>query len=200
MGFLGIVGYPDGGLFGGYLVLNPAGRPVEFHCTTPIQPSRAQEILYGPTLPGFLYGEQIGWTLLQEARQPVVAVLTDQPASLAVRDHVDLPVALVISAHPSATGVSAVPRDPGVTGPSPVPREQHGQDVRGTFRAPDEQPYPEPLIEFAVDDQRLAVRSDRADDQSHLVAQLTGWRRRVDLREPFDRIRQAIAEARKTGS
>ena len=50
LGFLTVVEHPQHGLFGGYLLLNHGGRPLEFHCTAPIKPNRAQEILYGPTL------------------------------------------------------------------------------------------------------------------------------------------------------
>ena len=68
LGFLTVLEHPQHGLFGGYLVLNAAARPLEFHCTAPIKPNRAQEILYGPTLQSFLYGEQIGRTLLEKAK------------------------------------------------------------------------------------------------------------------------------------
>ena len=54
LGFLTVLDDPQNGLFGGYLVLNMEGRPLEFHCTAPIKPNRAQEILYGPTLESFL--------------------------------------------------------------------------------------------------------------------------------------------------
>ncbi|MGW8256618.1 MAG: hypothetical protein ACWGMZ_03940, partial [Thermoguttaceae bacterium] len=57
LGFLTIIQHEQHGLFGGYLLLNTSGRPLEFHCTAPIKPNRAQEILYGPTLESFLYGE-----------------------------------------------------------------------------------------------------------------------------------------------
>ena len=63
IGFLTVVEHQETGLTGGYLVLNTLGRPVEFHCTAPLKTNRAQEILYGPTLRPFLYGEQIGQTL-----------------------------------------------------------------------------------------------------------------------------------------
>ena len=48
LGFLTVLEHPQHGLFGGYLLLNLAGRPVEFHCTAPVKPNRAQQILYGP--------------------------------------------------------------------------------------------------------------------------------------------------------
>ena len=50
IGFLTVTRDLEQGLFGGYLLLNALGRPLEFHCTAPVRPNRAQEILYGPTL------------------------------------------------------------------------------------------------------------------------------------------------------
>jgi hypothetical protein len=94
-GFLTVVDSPTHGVFGGYLVVDDLGRPVEFHCTTPVKVSRAQQILYGPTLHGHLHGRQIGATLLAEgAAQPEI-VLTDVESMLQVRPHTSLPVALV---------------------------------------------------------------------------------------------------------
>ena len=94
-GFLTVVDSPSHGVFGGYLLVDAVGRPVEFHCTTPVKVSRAQQILYGPTLHGHLHGRQIGAALLAEgATQPEV-VLTDVESMLQVRPHTGLPVALV---------------------------------------------------------------------------------------------------------
>ena len=68
IGFLTIREYEELGLIGGYLVLNVNGRPLEFHCTAPVRPNRAQQILYGPTLEPFLFGEQIGQALVSKGR------------------------------------------------------------------------------------------------------------------------------------
>ncbi len=95
LGFLTVVEHAELGLLGGYLLLNASGRPLEFHCTAPVKPSRAQEILYGPTLKPFLYGEQIGQTLLTRSKLTPALVCTDSEAMLAVRDHTRIPVALV---------------------------------------------------------------------------------------------------------
>jgi hypothetical protein len=102
LGFLTVVEHVELGLLGGYLLLNAAGRPLEFHCTAPVKPSRAQEILYGPTLRPFLYGEQIGQTLLTRSKLTPVLVCTDSGPMLAVRDYVPVPIALVAS--PPASG------------------------------------------------------------------------------------------------
>lgn len=65
------------GVTGGYLIVSATGRPLEFHCTAPVQPSRAQEILFGPTLRPHLLGEQIGRALVDRARIKPTALLID---------------------------------------------------------------------------------------------------------------------------
>ena len=94
-GFLTVVDSPAHGLFGGYLLVDAAGRPLEFHCTAPVRVSRAQQILYGATLHGHLHGRQIGSVLLAEATVEPAVVLTDLDSMLHVRAHTKLPVALV---------------------------------------------------------------------------------------------------------
>lgn len=76
-GFLTVVEDDQHGFFGGYLVLSELGRPLEFHCSTPIFPSPAQRILYGSTLRSYVLGELIGQTLVKKAKLPVQVVLTD---------------------------------------------------------------------------------------------------------------------------
>jgi hypothetical protein len=94
-GFLTTVDSGSHGVFGGYLLVDVLGRPLEFHCTAPVKVSRAQQILYGPTLAGHLHGRQIGGALLAEATCQPVVLLTDVEAMLQVRPHTPLPVALV---------------------------------------------------------------------------------------------------------
>ena len=76
-GFLTVVEDDLHGFFGGYLVLSELGRPLEFHCSTPVFPSPAQKILYGSTLRSYVLGELIGPVLVEKAKLPVLAVLTD---------------------------------------------------------------------------------------------------------------------------
>jgi hypothetical protein len=98
LGFLTVLENAEHGFLGGYLLLSAAGRPLEFHCTAPIRASRTQEILYGPTLRPFLYGEQIGQTLLTKSKLTPLVVCTDSEPALAVRDFTDSPVVLVLGA------------------------------------------------------------------------------------------------------
>lgn len=103
IGFLTAVENAELGLTGGYLVLNVAGRPLEFHCTAPVKANRAQEILYGPTLRPFLLAEQIGQTLLAKSKLTPLVVCTDLAAMLEVRGFTYLSVVLVGDAESPAT-------------------------------------------------------------------------------------------------
>jgi hypothetical protein len=95
LGFLTVVEDAEQGLLGGYLLLNAAGRPLEFHCTAPVKANRAQEILYGATLQPYLYGEQIGQTLLTRSKLTPLVVCTDSEPVLAARDFTHFPLVLV---------------------------------------------------------------------------------------------------------
>lgn len=94
-GFLTTVDSPAHGVFGGYLLVDGGGRPLEFHCTAPVKVSRAQQILYGASLATHLHGRQIGGALLAEGTVIPAVVLTDHDALLSVRSQTSLPVALV---------------------------------------------------------------------------------------------------------
>ena len=103
LGFLSVIENADLGFLGGYLLLNPAGRPLEFHCTAPVRPNRTQEILYGAALRPFLYGELIGQTLLAKSRHTPLVVCTDSPAALAARDTSQIPLVLVQAVDAAST-------------------------------------------------------------------------------------------------
>ncbi len=173
IGFLTVVEHEPHGLFGGYLVLNPAGRPLEFHCTAPVKANRAQEILYGPTLQPYLYGEQIGQTLVSKSKIAPPLVLTDVEPVLAMRELVDTPLAVVLG-H----------------------RERETAEGETLYRL--DRPHRQiRLATFEVGRHRLAVPASFERDSERLAAQLLAVAERIDLVEPFERIRDAIAEAQK---
>jgi hypothetical protein len=95
-GYLSAWEWPQRGYFGGYLIVSLLGRPLEFHCTAPVQPSRAQQILYGPTLTPFLLGEQIAAALLREAKLLPRLVLTDQRSVLGLRPKCPVPIVCLL--------------------------------------------------------------------------------------------------------
>jgi hypothetical protein len=171
-GFLTVLDSDEHGLIGGYLVLNQAGRPMEFHCTAPVKPNRAQQILFGPTLGPYLYGEQIGQTLVAKGGTRPAVVYTDVEPALAMRDFVDMPVALVLA-----------PAEP-VEGSE---KSQWRVDRSHTLGN---------LATFAVGANRLAVATRHRADEKAIVDR---WQSLdpLDLTEPFERIRDAIAEAQR---
>ncbi len=168
IGFLSVTRDADQSFFGGYLVLNALGRPLEFHCTAPVRPNRAQAVLYGPTLEPYLCGERIGQTLLEKSKLVPRLVLTDCPPVMAARFVVDLPMALVLGAADTAPAA-----DPAV-----------GGSVGARL-----QPFP--LGGFQV-----AVLAEHAEDQSQLMECWPQFAGQIELDEPFGRIREAIEEAR----
>ena len=177
LGFLTVLEHAQHGLFGGYLVLNAAGRPLEFHCTAPIRPNRAQQILYGPTLEAFLYGEQIARTLLANATAKPGVICTDCPPALAVGEHVSVPVVLVLSREDSAAEHN-----------ERIPRFDTAHNGDGA------------MTPFQLGRNRLAV-PERADADRRLIAERLGeLADSFDLAEPFARIREAIEEAIPTAA
>lgn len=162
LGFLTVV-QEASGFLGGYLVTNGWGRPLEFRLTTAVQPNRVQQILYGPTLTGFLHGELIGKTLVEKSNSPVAMIVTDRPTVLELRRAVSVPVLCIPSDESDA--------DPG----------------RRPFRAADAS-APSWVIHPRHPEDETALRE--------ILAQLDDG---FDLLEPFGRIREAIAEARKQG-
>ena len=90
-----VVSGSDDQLTGGYLLVDASGRPLEFHCTVPVRASRAQEILYGATLEPFLYGEQIGATLVQKPKIRPLSICTDCLPMMSVRNTINMPVLFI---------------------------------------------------------------------------------------------------------
>jgi hypothetical protein len=182
LGFLTVVRHEPHGFFGGYLVLNQNGRPLEFHCTAPVKPNRAQEILYGPTLEPFLYGEQIGCALLERSAVEVRLIWTDRAPVLAVREHVSTPVALVMPPD-AAPGGDVVP----VTG-----------RVAPVFRVDPAHVQLPIAFESPWGHHRFAVSASRGDDQQTVAQVLESLGSHFDVAEPFTRIREAIDEAQRS--
>jgi hypothetical protein len=175
-GFITVASVNDDGLVGGFLVLNTTARPLEFHCTAPVKPNRAQEVLYGPTLRPYLHGEQIATTLLNRAKRKPLFAFTDDPHVLAARTQSGVPIVLVMPA-------------PGVSGTEPAWQPATGDGHAVADRG---------VKFFSFGNQRMAVSPGHPRDEQllrdHWERDLSG----MDLCEPFGRIHEAIQEAQTT--
>lgn len=86
IGYLLVLEDSRHGFTGGLLVVCGRGRPLEFHCTEPVRPSRAEQILFGASLRPHLCGERIGGALLAKTQTPIaVLVCGDADSSIAGR-------------------------------------------------------------------------------------------------------------------
>ena len=185
LGFLTVVEDRQHGLFGGYLLVNTSGKPLEFHCTAPIKPNRAQEILYGPTLLPYLYGERIGQTLLATAKADPLVVCTDCRPALALGEYVDVPVVLVLPAEGPQDETTLEPTSSG-----------HSDK---TWRIDVPHPGGLGLVWFQLGRNHLALPAADTLGRELLTGRLAPMADSFDLAEPFDRIRDAIEEARQGG-
>lgn len=95
LGYLAFVPLDGHSMVGGYLIVTDCARPVEFHCTAPVCPSKTHEILYGPTLRSVLCGEQIGPALVSQTELRPQLLITDEASALAMRAMTSCPIALV---------------------------------------------------------------------------------------------------------
>jgi hypothetical protein len=170
-GFLTVIEDSEHGFFGGYLVLSELGRPLEFHCSTPVFPSPAQRILYGSTLRSYVLGELIGPALVKQAQIPVQAVLTDQAAMLSLALFWD--------------GTLALAR----------PLQQVG-DLDHPCQATS-RPIDSGSSQLDIGDYRLVGSSTCTWEVEPLRTALEPLVAYVDLAEPFQRIREAIQEAQR---
>ena len=191
---------------------------MEFHCTVPVHPNRAQEILCGNTLESFLCGHQIAPALYKRKKTDICAVLTDSVSALCFQDLVKTPVFLLREA--------VEEREPAKEGGRTV--NENGEDSCQSIYEPGEMDHGEfPRGKFAVGARippsRLSDEefvdslpgiasgdwSSRDSNGCHFVvshkitdskiwSKIAVFQKLIDLVEPFERIRLAINESQKT--
>jgi hypothetical protein len=169
LGFLTAIEVPERGFVGGLLVTNHFGRPLEFQCTAPLKPNRAQEILYGPTLVPYVLGDLIGRTLIEKVGVKPHLVLTERNDLLPLRDLVTIPVACVDEAAPIAESSTTTPA------------------------------AEEPSL-CRLGRQILRFHAAHADDQAVAQKGADSVPNDADLREPFERVREALNETAQSGA
>lgn len=158
MGFLTAIEDAERGFVGGLLVTNRFGRPLEFQCTAPVKPNRAQQILYGPTLRPFVLAELLGRTLLEKVGVKPHLVLIESEEILELRQHVPMTVAFL------------------------------ADRVAGSEQS------------LAFGKHFIAFHPDYPDDPQDVARHSKSIPADADLREPFERVREALAETIRLGN
>ena len=178
IGFLLLEEATEIGFCGGLLVLNTLGRPLEFHCAAPIRPNRGQRILFGESLKPYLLNEIIGPALLAKSASPPHILVVADLAGWSLAGQVAAPL-ICVELAPQVSGNFS----------------EHREAANPQFPAsplPTSDPFWQPL-QLAGQFLRLACQSRDAEQtiQKYLAPLAT----RLPLVEPFERIRQALAEA-----
>jgi hypothetical protein len=187
-GYLSAVESPEHGFFGGYLVISPVGRPLEFHCTAPVLPSRAQRILYGATFASYLLGEQIAGALLAAGKLTPQLILTD---------HADFGLPPQMEKVPI---VLARPADPPQQ--RSMVREPSGDNLHASTRctASASGDHPSWGNPFSLEGYWLQLPVGAESERPKIVELVGLLLQRVALLEPFERIHEAVREAQRIGS
>ena len=166
LGFLSVRRHPEHGYFGGYLITNFSARPLEFHCTMPVKPSRAQELLYGPTMDAFVCGEQIAKALVAKAKVKPVLVLTNCSAVLAMVSASNMAVAELQFAESQR-----------------IPSFELPTGSAGQFEL------------LKTERWQFALMSGQADTKERITQVIAQLGSNFDLTEPFQRVTEALLEA-----
>jgi hypothetical protein len=199
-GYLSAIELPDHGFFGGYLLVSLLGRPLEFHCTAPVRPSRAQQILYGPTLLPYLLGEQIGGTLLAKSTLTPKIVLTDQLAALCLRSQILVPLVWLVAADSDTKvppGEHLTPdSSDGISGVTDASFPVVSSASIATFSGALDR-TPSRRFTLLGHDWELPVGFE--SDHDRVTTLLAALAQHVDLPEPFGRIHEAVREAQRIG-
>jgi hypothetical protein len=74
---------------GALLVTDEATRPVEFRCTTSIQPNTLQRVLYGDTLRSYIAADLVGKPLLDAIQEKPSVILVREPLFLSLQGKID---------------------------------------------------------------------------------------------------------------
>jgi len=170
--FLAMRDSADGqGYYGGVLVADALGKPLEFRCTTEaVRPTKVQRTLYGESLLPCIATELIGAPLLQAVQvRPEVVLVPDQML-LELRPATTYPVLLVERYGEAFEVTDAV--------------EEEAAASEALLRSP--QSRFQPVV--------LRAHPRYAADASEWRGRLAEAFGRMDLMEPFERVKTALEQ------
>ena len=175
LGFLTAVEDAERGYVGGLLITNRFGRPLEFQCTAPVKPNRTQQILYGPTLRPYVLGELIGRTLLEKVGVKPHLVLVESLDLLDLRAATSTPVVSLVSAVKSSKAKK--------TGETETQtNEQNGQTDKTLPNS------------MRLGNEAVVFHTSHDEDRTEIEKFAKLVPADADLREPFERVREALEE------
>jgi hypothetical protein len=150
---------------GGILITDLRGKPLEFRCTSAIQPNNVQKTLYGSTLQPHMSVELVGLPLLKSISEKPNVIMIQQAEFLDMRISVAQPVLLL-----SRQGVTLTVAESGQL-----------KTVRELINSPSGKF--EPIVVTSHWEYGADLR---------ITQQLRTLCTSIDLMEPFDRIQHAI--------
>ena len=151
------------GYIGAMIVIDEKGVPQEFRCTVPVRPTDPHKALYGSTLQPHIFNELIGSPLMAALSTRPKCYIVDDKMLLELREYTDTPVV-----HFEDYGESLSPDSESTN--------QHRLDSSiGGFQ---------PITAI--------THRDYATDYEAVREQLEDLFNRIDLSEPFERIKTAI--------
>jgi hypothetical protein len=174
LAFLTLVEVDKGVFRGGVLVTDAHGKPLEFRCTSSIQPTPVQRTLYGNTLRAHLAAELTGRPLLAAIHDHYDAVLTDGEEFSELRRELSRPLLLLSQQGASVAVDTSTESDTG---------RELLTNIAGKFA---------PII--------VTVHSEYQDDMVKARVHLNKLFCVFDLMEPFARINNAIKFLHEKGA
>ncbi len=95
LAFIDIAVFSDSSIRGAILTTDTNTRPFEFRITSPIKPTHMQEVLYGASLKGYVYGELICAPLVQATKEKLSLVVVKDESLLTMRPHIQCAVTCI---------------------------------------------------------------------------------------------------------
>lgn len=191
IGYLSAIEMNGVGFVGGLLIVNQNARPLEFHCTSPFQPSQAQRVLYGGTLKKCLLAEQIPTALIQKTKRRPDIILVNEVLMLEVRDVFQKPVGCLTANLDESETENRCRSDAedSISNTASVPISSEPDTLRiGS------------TLFVQHDSFSFAVHQSFDSDQQSIVRGLQQVAMHVDVDEPFERLKLALGETGKASS
>ncbi len=150
------------GLRGGVLITDKKTEPIEFRCTSVIQPTALQQIFWGGRLESHIATKLVGQPLLNSLTNRMSLVVVQRPEFLELRSSIEIPLIQIL-------------RNEELSESSPLSLEDTNDMLPGTIDGS------EPVI----------INAHREYPKDRKIAQEL-LRETVNVLEPFERIVRAL--------